>query len=78
LFAWVESDLVLREISRLVELCADFAWESTLSGRSYGKRIAAMKRLGHHIEIIYLRLASPRLALRRSILSLPHAPACLR
>ena len=44
--------LLLREISRLVELRADFAWESTLSGRSYAKRIAAMKRLGYHIEII--------------------------
>jgi predicted ABC-type ATPase len=57
--------LLLREISRLVELRADFAWESTLSGRSHAKRIAVMKRLGYHIEIIYLRLASPRLALRR-------------
>ena len=57
--------LVLEEIDRLTKLRADFAWESTLSGLTYGKRIQAMKQLGYHVEIIYLRLASPQLALRR-------------
>jgi predicted ABC-type ATPase len=57
--------LVLEEIDRLTRLSADFAWESTLSGLTYAKRIQAMKQLGYHVEIIYLRLASPQLALRR-------------
>ena len=57
--------LMLEEIDRLTELRADFAWESTLSGLTYAKRIQAMKQLGYHVEIIYLRLASPQLALRR-------------
>jgi predicted ABC-type ATPase len=57
--------LVLEEIARLIELRADFAWESTLSGLTYVKRIRAMKQLGYHVEIIYKQLASPRLALRR-------------
>jgi predicted ABC-type ATPase len=57
--------LMLDEIDRLVERRADFAWESTLSGLAHVKRLEAMRRLGYHVEIIYLRLASPRLALRR-------------
>ena len=57
--------LVLEEIARLIESRADFAWESTLSGLTHVKRIQEMKRLGYHVEIIYLQLASPRLALRR-------------
>ncbi len=57
--------LMLNEIDRLRERRIDFAWESTLSGRAHVKRLQTMKRLGYHVEIIYLRLASPRLALRR-------------
>jgi len=57
--------LVLEKLDRLTRLCTDFAWESTLSGLTYAKRIQAMKQLGYHVEIIYLQLASPKLALRR-------------
>jgi predicted ABC-type ATPase len=57
--------LVLEELDRLTKLSADFAWESTLSGLTYAKRIQQMKQLGYHVEIIYLQLASPKLALRR-------------
>ena len=57
--------LVLEELDRLTRLRADFAWESTLSGLTYAKRIQEMKQLGYHVEIIYLQLVSPQLALRR-------------
>lgn len=57
--------LMLNEIDRLVERRADFAWESTLSGLAHVKRLQVMRALGYHVEIIYLQLASPRLALRR-------------
>lgn len=57
--------LMLEEIERLVRRRADFAWESTLSGLAHVKRLQTMKQLGYHVEIIYLRLASPRLALKR-------------
>lgn len=57
--------LVLRELNRLVEAKAEFAFESTLSGRHYATRIADWKTQGYQIEMIYLRLASPQLALRR-------------
>jgi predicted ABC-type ATPase len=57
--------LLLRELDRLASERADFAFESTLSGRSYAGRLRQWKRGGYRIEIVYLRLASPRLALRR-------------
>jgi predicted ABC-type ATPase len=56
--------LMLREISRLVEAKAEFAFESTLSGLHYAKRIEEWKNKGYLIEIIYIRLASPRIANR--------------
>jgi len=57
--------LMLEKIERLVTRRAHFAWESTLSGLAHVRRLQAMKQLGYHVEIIYLQLASPRLALRR-------------
>jgi len=57
--------VVLRELDRLVEAKADFAFESTLSGLRYAKRMQTWKAHGYSIEIAYLRLASPQLALSR-------------
>jgi predicted ABC-type ATPase len=57
--------LVLRELDRLTEERAEFAFETTLSGLSYVKRVSEWKRKGYSIEIAYLRLASSRLALSR-------------
>jgi predicted ABC-type ATPase len=57
--------LELRELDRLIEAHAEFAFESTLSGLQYAKRIADWKKRGYLIEIVYLRLASPQLALSR-------------
>ena len=57
--------LLLRELDRLVRSRADFAFESTLSGLSYLNRLKRWKRAGYRIEIVYLRISSPRLALRR-------------
>jgi predicted ABC-type ATPase len=57
--------MVLRELSRLVEARAEFALESTLSGLHYAKRLEDWKGRGYLIEIVYIRLASPQLALSR-------------
>jgi predicted ABC-type ATPase len=57
--------MVLREIDRLASDRADFAFETTLSGRVYVRRIQAWKRAGYRIEIVFLRLSSVDLALRR-------------
>jgi predicted ABC-type ATPase len=57
--------LLLQEINRLATHRVDFAFESTLSGMGHARRIAKWKGQGYRIEIAYLRLKSPQLALRR-------------
>jgi predicted ABC-type ATPase len=57
--------LLLSELDRLAAARADFAFESTLSGLTYAKRMREWKVAGYRIEIVFLRLASVRLALRR-------------
>ncbi|OGQ78198.1 MAG: Zeta toxin family protein [Deltaproteobacteria bacterium RIFCSPLOWO2_12_FULL_60_19] len=57
--------LVLKELDRLAKTRLDFAFESTLSGLVYLNRLRRWKAAGYRIEIVYLRLSSPRLALRR-------------
>ena len=57
--------LVIEEINRLATARADFAFESTLSGLSYARQLKSWKSTGYRIEIVYLRLSSAQLALRR-------------
>jgi predicted ABC-type ATPase len=57
--------LFLGELERLAKARQDFAFESTLSGLTYLSRIKRWKVAGYQIEIIFLRLASVQLALRR-------------
>ena len=57
--------LVLRELDRLAKARQDFAFESTLSGLAYLSRFKRWKAAGYRVEIVYLRLSSPRLAFRR-------------
>jgi predicted ABC-type ATPase len=55
----------LMELDRLSKARLDFAFESTLGGLTYLGRLKRWKTAGYRIEIIYLRLATPQLALRR-------------
>ena len=57
--------LFLRELDRLASLMTDFAFETTLSGMGHRTRLSNLKKAGYRIEIVYLRLASPQLALKR-------------
>ena len=57
--------LVLEEIDRLAAARLDFAFETTCSGLGYVRRMRAWKRAGYRIEIVYLKLQTSRLALRR-------------
>jgi predicted ABC-type ATPase len=57
--------LFLAELDRLARARADFAFETTLSGLVYLRRLKRWKTDGYRIEITYLRLPSPQLALRR-------------
>ena len=43
----------------------DFAFETTLSGLAYLRRLKTLKASGYHIHICYLKLSSPKLALLR-------------
>jgi predicted ABC-type ATPase len=55
----------LAELDRLARTCESFAFESTLSGIGYVSRLKKMKQAGYRIEIVYLKVRSMRLALRR-------------
>jgi predicted ABC-type ATPase len=57
--------LFLEELDRLAKAKQSFAFESTLSGLSYVGRLKRWKAAGYRIEIVFLRLNSVRLALRR-------------
>lgn len=56
---------VLAELERLVAAREDFAFESTLSGIGYVGRLQRWKAAGYFIKVVFLRLASPDLALKR-------------
>jgi predicted ABC-type ATPase len=57
--------LVLQELSRLAVARKNFAFESTLSGRTYLRLLAKWKSAGYRIEIVFLSLPSVHLALQR-------------
>jgi predicted ABC-type ATPase len=57
--------LFLRELDRLARAKSDFAFESTLSGLAYLRRLKRWKAAGYRIRIVYLRVSSAQIALRR-------------
>jgi predicted ABC-type ATPase len=65
LAALAASRLFLDELDRLSKARLDFAFESTLSGLTYLNRLKRWKAAGYGIEMVFLRLASPQLALHR-------------
>lgn len=52
------SRLFLREIDRCIQAKQTFAFETTLSGRSYLKKIRQLRQEGWRTELIYLALPS--------------------
>ena len=57
--------LVLMEIDRLAAERTDFAFETTCSGLTYARRLRTWKEAGYRVELVFLRLGSVHLALRR-------------
>lgn len=57
--------LVLTELNRLAKARKDFAFESTLSGRTYLRMLSRWKAAGYRIEMVFLSLPSVQLALQR-------------
>lgn len=57
--------LMLREIDRHFLARESFAFETTLSGRSYLPRIARWQGAGYHVKLIFLKLNKPENAIAR-------------
>ena len=57
--------LFVLQLDRLARSKDDFAFESTLSGLTHISRLKRLRASGWRIEIVYLRISSPQLALRR-------------
>lgn len=57
--------LVLTELDRLAKTRKDFAFESTLSGRTHLRLLHRWKADGYRIDIVFLSLPSVQLALQR-------------
>ncbi len=57
--------LMLQEMDRLVEARADFAFETTLSARTYAAWLGKLRVLGYETYLFYYWLRSPELAIQR-------------
>ncbi|MBP6696936.1 MAG: zeta toxin family protein [Flavobacteriales bacterium] len=57
--------IFLEELDRLASARADFAFETTLSGRGYMELLQRWKAAGYRVEIVFLKLPNVQLALKR-------------
>jgi predicted ABC-type ATPase len=57
--------LMLDRINLLAKRKADFAFETTLSGKSYGGLLEQLKKSGYHISLFFLWLPDVKLSLQR-------------
>lgn len=57
--------LMLREIADNVAHGRSFAFETTLSGRAYARRIPRWQAAGYRVELFFLSLPTPDLAIAR-------------
>jgi predicted ABC-type ATPase len=57
--------LLVEKLDQLAGQGTSFAFESTLSGLSYAKRLRQFKALGYRVEVIFLALPSSAVALQR-------------
>jgi len=56
------SRIFLRELAQRVQARDDFAFETTLSGRSYLKLVDRLMQQGWRVELIYLALPSVQMS----------------
>ena len=57
--------LMLDEIDDRVRNCKSFAFETTLSGRSYLHKIRQWQKLGYHVKLLFLSLPNADVAIAR-------------
>ena len=63
--AFVAGRIMLRRIEELARAREDFAFESTLAGRSAHRLLTGLVGVGYDVHIFYLWLPSPELAVAR-------------
>jgi predicted ABC-type ATPase len=63
--AMMAGRIMLMRLKELAALNQDFAFESTLSSRSFAPFLRQLKAQGYQVAIYYFSLASPSLAVRR-------------
>ena len=56
---------MLSEIKRYLEAGESFAFETTLSGRSYARQIPKWKAAGYEVTLVFLKVSAIRIALDR-------------
>jgi len=56
---------MLEQIDGHVKKAESFAFETTLSGRSYEARIPRWRKLGYEVKLIFLSLPKPEMAIAR-------------
>ena len=57
--------LMLQQIDEHVRRGDSFAFEATLSGRSYARRILRWRALGYRVKLFFPRLPTPEMAIAR-------------
>ena len=57
--------LMLRKIDRQVQEEKSFAFETTLSGKGYARKIPKWRKDGYRVDLFFLSLRSPDVALKR-------------
>jgi predicted ABC-type ATPase len=57
--------IMLTRLKELAALNQDFAFESTLSSRSFAPFLQRLKAQGYQVAVYYFSLTSPSLAVRR-------------
>ena len=57
--------IMLQEIESHLERNESFAFETTLSGRSYAKQIPRWRDRGYHVKLFFLSLPHPDMAVAR-------------
>ncbi len=57
--------IMLETIREHVRVGRNFAFETTLSGRSYAQSIPHWQEKGYYVKLVYLWLATPKIALDR-------------
>jgi len=57
--------LVLQQIRAFAERGIDFAFETTLSGKSYARLFSELKKMGYSLHLFFLWIPNPELAIAR-------------